>query len=397
MADPKYAGLPGIVTDQPDVYESTDLPESEQHAFHDALEDTGLEDAVEVLHISAEDAHSKFAGKYVDSDRVDFSDRISGRARTGYPSRRIEWAVQGSDGAETLVQRYHRLMCDVTELQGLLADQQEGGVAVDGDGDSSVVSAAALQKQVALLQQQLAKQRPAPAPAPASAPDTLQGLLGALKQAKVSGGAKPGKGAPTDGATQGLTYQVYCSPETAELGRAGQTAVLEQRLKRLEEVIGTQTEEDTTKLWQWTREGSVLGAVSSLGQKLALLEPKTLESVEGRLGGLAARLQEIRARGGDQQGAKVSELHATMQRCEELCVALPELVDRLAALQDLHGQAASFQQNLHQLQASQKEASKLLASNEGLLSSVAERFEANLSAVHSNVASLQQRLDKLQK
>ena len=31
MADPKYANLPGIAHDQPDVYETGDLPESEQH------------------------------------------------------------------------------------------------------------------------------------------------------------------------------------------------------------------------------------------------------------------------------------------------------------------------------------------------------------------------------
>ena len=31
MADPKYANLPGIAHDQPDVYGTGDLPESEQH------------------------------------------------------------------------------------------------------------------------------------------------------------------------------------------------------------------------------------------------------------------------------------------------------------------------------------------------------------------------------
>jgi len=29
--DPKYAHLPGIAADQPDVYETSQLPESEQH------------------------------------------------------------------------------------------------------------------------------------------------------------------------------------------------------------------------------------------------------------------------------------------------------------------------------------------------------------------------------
>ena len=36
MADPKYANLPGIAHDQPDFYETGDLPESEQHYDDDA-------------------------------------------------------------------------------------------------------------------------------------------------------------------------------------------------------------------------------------------------------------------------------------------------------------------------------------------------------------------------
>jgi len=31
MADPKYAALPGIAVDQPDVFETCELPEADQH------------------------------------------------------------------------------------------------------------------------------------------------------------------------------------------------------------------------------------------------------------------------------------------------------------------------------------------------------------------------------
>lgn len=72
------------VLDQPDVYETSDLPESEQNEFVDAVETT---DAIEVLHISSKEAHGKFANKVLDSSRVDFSDRISSKPRTGYQSR----------------------------------------------------------------------------------------------------------------------------------------------------------------------------------------------------------------------------------------------------------------------------------------------------------------------
>ncbi|PNI39231.1 DCTN2 isoform 12 [Pan troglodytes] len=33
MADPKYADLPGIARNEPDVYETSDLPEDDQAEF----------------------------------------------------------------------------------------------------------------------------------------------------------------------------------------------------------------------------------------------------------------------------------------------------------------------------------------------------------------------------
>ena len=85
MADPKYANLPGIAHDQPDSYETGDLPESEQHYDEDA-EGSIIDNAIEMLHISASDAMGRFAGKNLDAGGVDFSDRIKGggRGKRGY-------------------------------------------------------------------------------------------------------------------------------------------------------------------------------------------------------------------------------------------------------------------------------------------------------------------------
>ena len=72
------------VQDQPDVYETSDLPEADQQDLNDVSETS---DAIEVLHISASEAHTKFADKMLDAARVDFSDRISKKTRTGYQAR----------------------------------------------------------------------------------------------------------------------------------------------------------------------------------------------------------------------------------------------------------------------------------------------------------------------
>ncbi|XP_042910479.1 dynactin subunit 2-like [Parasteatoda tepidariorum] len=70
MANPKYADLPGIAHDQPDVYETTDLPEAEQGTF--SISDVIVDqcDSVQILNISPSDAHSKFKGKTLDAGNV---------------------------------------------------------------------------------------------------------------------------------------------------------------------------------------------------------------------------------------------------------------------------------------------------------------------------------------
>ena len=86
MADPKYANLPGIAHDQPDVFETGDLPESDQHYDDEAEGSSVIDHVVETLHVSASDAMGRFAGKNLDAAGVDFSDRIKGgsRGKRGY-------------------------------------------------------------------------------------------------------------------------------------------------------------------------------------------------------------------------------------------------------------------------------------------------------------------------
>ena len=78
MADPKYANLPGLALDQPDVYETSDLPEVDQ--FDDKFVD---DDVVETLHITATEAFGKFKSKQLDTKNVDFSDAIKRSKRQG--------------------------------------------------------------------------------------------------------------------------------------------------------------------------------------------------------------------------------------------------------------------------------------------------------------------------
>lgn len=152
MADPKYADLPGIVCnhnifafsfnipiynlqalDEPDVYETNDLPESDQTS--DFYEEEN--DSIERIHLSATEAFNKFKGKSLAANKIDFSERISKRLRTGYDARSGDWELAGQGESETPLQKYQRLQCEMNEL---LEEVNKIKTKKEGEASSCLVS-----------------------------------------------------------------------------------------------------------------------------------------------------------------------------------------------------------------------------------------------------------------
>ena len=72
---------PGFKAEAIDVYETSDLPEVDQHLAGN--DDSEVNDAIEVLPISANEAFGRFKGAYIDSKSVDFSDKLRQDRRQG--------------------------------------------------------------------------------------------------------------------------------------------------------------------------------------------------------------------------------------------------------------------------------------------------------------------------
>ncbi|XP_042869070.1 dynactin subunit 2-like [Penaeus japonicus] len=408
MADPKYAGLPGIVYDQPDVYETNDLPESEQDYTGEGGDSSN---AVEVLNISPSDAHARFKGKNVDATYVDFSDRISHSRRHGYDSRRIEWEIAGQGEEETVMQKYQRLKCEMNQL---VEDVQaiKGSVPC-GDG---TVSSVELGKQVetlhhTLLDLKLEDTLGAEIIASISQPQVAlqKKLVNLLESFKKTGlvaekgdpNAKESeKPAPTSAGGSAITYELYYAPEHARLNQLARVANLEKKIDHVEGLLGNNPDK-LSSLSAWTNHKSVMGAVQVLSARLALLEPAHLDHIEGRLHAVHTRMNSISEKkaaieDADKQ-SKVSELYELVKKTEALCSALPEVVDRLVSLEGLHEQAMQFSGSLKQLDVSQTRLASTLQSNADLLSSVQDKFSQNLEIIHKNIESLDTRVQNLAK
>ena len=113
MIDPKYAHLPGIDASQPDVFETSDLPESDQPdpaAAGAASEQTGggSGDQIETLTVDVKDVYGRFKDKRVDASKVDFSDSVGAATRPGYDDA-VQLQINMDRSNETLEMRFKRL------------------------------------------------------------------------------------------------------------------------------------------------------------------------------------------------------------------------------------------------------------------------------------------------
>ncbi|RXG53173.1 Dynactin subunit 2, partial [Armadillidium vulgare] len=137
----------------------------------------------------------------------------------------------------------------------------------------------------------------------------------------------------------GITYELQYAPEHAKLTQMARASHLESKLDKLEALIGN-NQDKLSSLSAWTNHRSLLGAVEILSSRLALLEPTHLDHVEGRLHAVHTRMNAISEKKTAVEDAnkqsKVSELYDLMKKCEVLTAALPEIVDRLSSVENLH-------------------------------------------------------------
>ena len=102
---------PGVIAESVDVYETSDLPEADQHMIGN---NDDASDSIETLRISASEAFGRFKGAYIDSGSVDYSDKLRNTRRKGYS---MVWSGEvNKEEEETPVKKYKRLNCEVREL-----------------------------------------------------------------------------------------------------------------------------------------------------------------------------------------------------------------------------------------------------------------------------------------
>jgi len=355
MADPKYAGLPGIALDQPDMFETSGTGDDE------AEEEEGsggeVEEPAPVLHLSS-----------------------------------LSWLgdLEIGSGGETegLVQRYTRLRCEVAELaeelDAMTESAREGQVA-------------GLSLQVSDLGQRLARCEIAE-----KAGGSVDGGEGA-KQVKerlmkdIEGLRKAG-GDSKSSATPGL-YQLYLDDQQQVKQPGVDLASVEGRLAALERAVGPQPVGERRALSAATDGKSLQYAVDNLAAKRSYFQQQHLDHVEGRLAALSLKMNAI----GEQKAAimtareedKLSRLCKLVEGQASLATVLPELVERLEEVEKVGGRAAAWPEILDSCEQSQQNTKKIISDTKTSVEETTTTLEGSLASVADKFSELQKKLQTI--
>ncbi|KAL7062696.1 hypothetical protein AAHC03_01060 [Spirometra sp. Aus1] len=395
--DPKFANLPWIATDEPDFYESCDLPEADQRKEEVDVEQM-LPKEIEKISLSASDAHKRFANCKVDSKNADFSDNISVAGRVGYAVESSQYSLGASD-QESMTQRFQRLQLEVRQLMN---DAETVAAQMKQPDPAEPLSADQLKQMASALSEQLSALQIEDIFGPNADVD-LSGQETILQKRIVEQinafkpREKPTKGTPQDH----ITYDLYMKPSLREECQNQKFLDLDRRLERLEALLGQPDPARLSSMTADTMGHGLLEAAQRLAARSSLLQPGHLDQIESRLANLQTKLQSITEKretiaDADSQH-KIAELYELVKKWNSLATDLPQVVQRLQDLQTLHEQASEFSSSIASMELEQKRIDENLDNYGKLLNQVQESVTETMKTFKDNIVVLEERIKKTSK
>ncbi|BES96997.1 Dynactin subunit [Nesidiocoris tenuis] len=387
-ANPKYAHLPGIAYDQPDFYETSDLPEADQS--HDDPEEDS--ESIEHLHINASTAFDRFKGKVLDAKTVDFSDRLSRKLRTGYTAQFREYELVGQGEKETPLQKYQRIKCEMKELMEEITKIKED--------ESSELPNSAIINHLETMNRQLEELRLDRSLGTEVVSNLADPQGAQIKKMLTSldklGGSWDSPSRTSEAAVDAqrgqpyeVRYQVLSRPQQAHLAQVARIAELEERVKKLNSLVSS-APDNLRRIGG--QEKSLSETARLVSSKVALLETSQLEAVEARMAGLLTKMDQVAERTSAITGSTdvdrdnmIRELYELAKTAEEMTQLLPRTLDRMAALEGLHQQGTNFVKSLNQIESMQQVLANSCETTKEAVKKLEENFSASIKSLKKSL------------
>ncbi|XP_065211664.1 dynactin subunit 2 [Planococcus citri] len=403
MADPKYANLYGIAHDQPDVYETSDLPEVDQ--ITDIFEEKS--EAIERLSISGPDAFNLFKGKEADATTVDFS-RVRKSRIGSYNIRSHDWELAAADEEETQLQKYNRLKLEVenliAEISSFSQNKEKDLTELSDNLQISTNSAQDLLSKIADLKL-IEKTGKGSSTSDSTSEGTqfmkltnhLNGLREKLENKEIPEKELNEVNACVENTAQFL-LKLKPNQRTMLIARSTE---LERKISKLESLIGSGVS-STVRLCNVNVDDGLLNCCQWMVAKLSLLDSTQLDAMECRVGNINSRLEQIlsnlnSAAQDTDKDKKINELYELSTKVKEKSELVQNAVERMTALESLHQQGKFTLQTISHLEKLQTELAQNLANNETTLNNIKQSMAANTETINNNIESLKKRIEDLKK
>jgi len=397
----KYKNLPGIALNQPDVYETSDLPEVDQaRKARPPTEDVSSN--VEILPVEPDVAFKKFEGKQIKVSGVDFANYPFGPK--GYQSwGEFELLPPDQKDEETPIQKYRRLALEISNLQELLKGinkQKKGPSSEDlTSGDLNVVDVV---DNLEGLRQSLQN---------LNCESWLDGVINTstvhaksfaqLEHQLSHHTSKPASEVTAskakDTPSSEVIYELRCRTDQTRASEKALLSNLEHKVHQLELLVGEQGK--TSLLSSSTHNKSLFEAVQELSKKVTLTDAHHVEQLDSRLNSLLQKVTTLSDKKSAieeaDKNAKVKEILDLIHETEGQRASLPVIASRLKALSDVEEQAVQFSNAVSYIDSLQAQITSDLKNCQDDLKSLQESLSQNMNLFKKKLDEFEQRIQAL--
>ena len=138
------------------------------------------------------------------------------------------------------------------------------------------------------------------------------------------------------------------------------------------------------------------GLVEHLNGKFNLFDSNSLEQVESRLSTVLQKVNQLNEKKGlfddREKMQRVNELYTMISDWKDASTMVPVVVDKLAALNEVHQKAFEFVSILNRLDSEQEEMKQQIQLGTDTLNKLKQTLDENLDSIKNNFNTLNDRI-----
>lgn len=375
VSDSSPNSLPGIVTDQPEIYESDPILSDDTGVTDLDIPPEQTDGSIALIEVPVKQAFSYFAEREHEIAKF-------------YVQRHGEYQISSSKpDDETDIEKYHRLVSEVNDLLNKFQNIQRS--RLEDDSYAGSLSSKALTSNLEVLSKQLKALEFA-------AEDGSLSSTGAEFVNIKSKLDKLDKQVSRDQVNV-VNPDIRSSSDTGSIIRM---SALERRLNLLETLVG-HNEEMVQKLFRTTNCENMVDAAETLSSWLSMFKPENVQRVGKELEYITQRLEKV-----DEQTLAQTNVDKTdsdsKTKLDHLCqlatttdkyrAMVPTIIHRLNAMEELQQKAAQVSTTVNHLEQIQAQIVESLQSNKVELGSLNEMFAKNIDLIKDFSADIDSRI-----